>query len=226
MSWSKQDLIELLDRRVDIAARRDSIDDLKTIKDLLPGSNQTRGNALEYLLNRTLMRPRDAISLLNHCLSNAGGGEKLTWKDIHAGEFSYSEDRLLALRDEWKPTYPGIDTVIRMFAGTPGRLDVNAMQERLNECILLTMDPQFKGVEWMTECGAKVWESGTRDWAEQYQSLIRLLYNIGFIGCISGKNAAVYGHDVHDFVDRLSNLRAVERFVVHPAFRPALDIRD
>ena len=75
------------------------------VDDLLPHTNNTRGCAFDYILDRTLMRPRDTISFINECLSLSSGQGRLTWNDITKAEKSYSEKRLLALRDEWKPTY-------------------------------------------------------------------------------------------------------------------------
>jgi hypothetical protein len=104
MRWSKGDLEELIDERVRYVSKRND-SGLVAVDDLLPHTNNTRGCAFDYILERTLMRPRDTISFINECLSLSSGQSRLTWNDITRAEKSYSEKRLLALRDEWKPTY-------------------------------------------------------------------------------------------------------------------------
>ncbi|GIJ25539.1 hypothetical protein Vqi01_07010 [Micromonospora qiuiae] len=230
MSWTKSDLKELLSSRVSLAARKAGFGDVTSISDVLPQTNRTRGSALDYILNRTLMRPRDAINFFNECFSLIGGRERLTWVNIHAGEAAYSVNRLLALRDEWKPTFPGIERIFRVFTGARNTLTPEEMRKRLDDCALLAAEADFPGAVWMTELSEPLWSGSSADeFAVSYQPLIRLLHNIGFIGCITtshdgSDSPAVYSYDDATFPDLLGNIRKVTGFVVHPAFRPALDI--
>lgn len=193
------------------------------------------GDPLTHILARTLMRPRDAIAYLNECLALARGKEKLTWPTINKAEVSYSANRLLALRDEWSPTFPGIDRALRCFARADATIYWDALVRILGECALLPALPEFTGTVWMTELSEPIWAgSSSDDEFEMYQPLIRLLHNIGFLGCIVSQHEpqvgrdvddpAIYGYDNPAFPDHLSNLRQVKSFCVHPAFRPALDI--
>ena len=76
----------------------------------------------------------------------------------------------------------------------------------------------------MTELG-NLALAGYGDWSEMYHPLVKMLFNIGFLGCSLGrKNPVVYSHDDADFIDKVATLREVESFSVHPAFQPALDI--
>ena len=51
LKWTKSDLVELLDERIKIAAPRVGLD-LDTISDLLPQTNKTRGNPIQYMLEQ------------------------------------------------------------------------------------------------------------------------------------------------------------------------------
>jgi hypothetical protein len=227
MRWNKVELTELLDERVRVAASRLGIEGVSRLSELLPSTNKVRGNPIDYILHRTLMRPRDAITFLNECFELASGKERLSWEDIHAAEGAYSNSRLLALRDEWKPTYPGIDQALRIFTGAPALMDLDELTKRLDDCILLASDHKFPGLQWLTELSSTFWDGeGASDWAEIYHPLIRMLFNIGFIGYSKGPgHKPVYAYDDPDFADRLGNIREVRAFLVHPAFRPALEIR-
>ncbi|WP_326558043.1 P-loop ATPase, Sll1717 family [Micromonospora sp. NBC_01796] len=222
--WTRGDLQELLDGRTRVAAEMHGLAHIHSLADLLPVPTKTQKDPLDVILNRTLMRPRDAIAFLNQCLENSSGDERITWEAIYAAEQAYSEDGLLALRDEWKPTYAGIDRVLRIFTGASRTISKNDLIVRMDDCILLTTEHDFAGNRWMVEAGS-VALFGHGDWADMYHPLVKLLYNIGFLGCSLGKkNPLIYSHDDSDFMNKVANLREVAFFSVHPAFQPALDI--
>jgi hypothetical protein len=234
--WSSLELGELLNSRALAASRRHDLLDVNSLSDLLPHSNPTRGNPLTYILHRTLLRPRDAIAFLNECFSLANGRDRLTWNHIQKAEFTYSTNRLLALRDEWKPTFPGIDHLLRVFAGCRPTMDWDSMRARLDECALLPAEPDFPGTVWLTRVTEGIWSgTGIDEEIEAYLPLIRLLHNIGFIGAVVSREdstferravdePAIYSYDDPHFPDHVSNLSEVTGYVVHPAFRPALRI--
>lgn len=223
MRWAPAQLIGLLDERARAAAAQYSLPNVQSIRDLVPQTNRTRGDPLRFILDRTLMRPRDAVAYLNECLVLASGKSRLTWTEIQNAETPYSYKRLLALRDEWKPTFPDIDKVFNIFRFAPVPMNKEEFTSRLDDAALLPADPSFAGVRWMTELSQPLWEGGSGTWAELYHPLIRLLFNLGFIGCSSGRKAPIYFYDDPDFAERLSNLETAELFHIHPAFRAALD---
>jgi hypothetical protein len=225
--WTRNELISMLSERVRAAAEQYEVAGLSSIEDLVPNPNNTRGNALEYILDRTLMRPRDAIAYLNECLALASGKPKLTWDLLHTAERSYSYKRLLALRDEWKATYPGIDEVFVKFTQAPEVMSQNLLTKRLDEAILLMTDRNFSGVIWMTTLSEPVWDSANREWAEMYHPLFRLLFNLGFLGCrVPRDDTIIYIHDQPEFAESVSNLSRACEFCIHPTFRAAVDAKE
>lgn len=226
MRWTEALLEQVLDQRVRVAASKSNLD-AKTFRELTPHANSTRGNPVQYILQRTLLRPRDAIAYANQCFAAAAGKHKLTWDDIHSAERQYSTNRLLALRDEWKQTYPGIDQVVHKFRGAPARMAKADLQTRLDDCMLLMTAPEFSGVRWMTDLSRAMWESnaGERSWFELYQPLLSLLYNIGLVGCaVGGTGAPLFFSDDPLMVDSESTVDRCEWFHVHRMFHKALDV--
>jgi hypothetical protein len=224
MRWTRPDLEDLLDERVRVAADRVGLV-AQSLQDLLPNANRTRGNPVEYILDRTLLRPRDAIAFANEAVSIGVGKTRLTWEDIRTAERSYSSKRLLALRDEWKPTYPGIDQVLTKFRGVPNRMTKAEFEKRLDDAMLLISEPSFLGVRWLTDVSSLMWMPGTATWFELYQPLMKLLYVIGFVGCSTRDHAApTFFNDDSLFVDLETNVMASNAFYVHRTYQAALDI--
>lgn len=226
MNWTRRSLEELLDERVRVAGARAELD-ASSMRALVPHSNQTRGNPIAYMLDRTLLRPRDAIAFTNQCLVAAAGKTRLTWDNIQSAERQYSSNRLLALRDEWKPTYPGIDQVVDKFRGAPARMSVQDFQDRLDDCMLLTSEPGFNGVRWLTELSQAMWLAGadSKSWFDLYQPLTALLYRIGLIGFAPRDHGApLFFTEDPLLADSSSSLAKARHFHVHRMFHKALDV--
>lgn len=223
MRWTRNDLKTMLNERVAVASRRSGLEP-RTFTELLPPTNKKRGNALTYMFDRTLLRPRDAIAFANECLRIAAGKRRISWADIQQAEHPYSHDRLLALRDEWKASYPGIEMAIEQFRGAPERMGTPEFQDRLDECMLLLSNPNFPGSVWMTDLSGAMWTPGGT-WFELYQPLTKLLYAVGLIGCCFKEGAEpTYYLDDELLVESERMLENCTEFVVHPAYRPALDV--
>jgi hypothetical protein len=227
MRWTRTELAGLLGERARAAGEQYSLENITSIRDLIPRANTTRGDPLDYILDRTLMRPRDAIAYLNECFVLASGKPGLTWDTITSAERPYSHKRLLALRDEWKLTYPDIDKVFLKFTKSTVPMSREELTSRLDDAILLLADHNFRGVVWMTELSEPLWDGSDREWAELYHPLIRLLFDLGFLGCRDAKSKSVtYFYDDPDFAERISNLENSLEFYVHPAFRAAIDAQE
>lgn len=225
VQWTKHDLRSLLSSRVKVQAERTGLD-IDDVDSLFPNSNRARGNPLDYIFDRTLLRPRDAIAFVNECLIRGVGRTRLTWDDITNAETKYSTERLLALRDEWKPTFPDIDRVLATFRSAPMRMTRAEYQLRLDEAMLLLGDPTFDGVRWLTDYSTRMWESGDASWFELYQPLTNLLYSIGFIGCSTQTQAApTFYTDDPLFAESERNMDRTEYFFVHRAYHGGLGVR-
>lgn len=227
MRWTPGDLVALLDERTRVAANLAEVGQMEGVADVLPRANKSRGNPVDFLIERTLLRPRDAIAFVNETLRLSAGKTRLSWEDLASAELPYSENRLLALRDEWKRTYPDIDRVVGLFAGTKTPIHRDELITLLDDAALLLEDPSFRGVSWMTQLSAPIWSAGFDfGWEATYQPLFRLFYTVGLLGVIRSRGARpLYSLDDPAFADRASNLADVEWFTVHPTYRAALDVR-
>jgi len=113
--WTKKNLEALLDRRVSQLIRKkyEPNADVR-LAELLPtrvktGRNKSEAvSGLDFLLLRTMMRPRDAIAFLNCIISHSDGRSRFSNDQLKQAEGEYSRDRLRALQDEWYSLYPNL----------------------------------------------------------------------------------------------------------------------
>lgn len=226
MKWTRRNLSNLLDERVAIACERSGLQE-KTMSELLPHANKARGKPLDYLLDRTLLRPRDAITFANECFNVGVGKSQLTWVDIQAAEREYSIKLLLALRDEWKGTYPGIDRVFEKFRGSPIKMSRKELCHRLDDVMLLPADRDFPGSRWLTDVSTLMMNSYPGDDGfELYQPLLVVLFSTGLIGCATRDSAVpIFYFDDPNFIKRETNLEKITTFFIHRGYHAGLEVR-
>lgn len=225
LRWNQHELEEILNARARVSGSRSSVG-VSSFDELLPHANKSRGNPMKYILGRTLMRPRDAIAFGNECLVAASGSTSISWESLLLAERQYSAKRLLALRDEWKPTYPGIDQIFEKFRGATPTMHIEEFVSRIDECVLLAADDTFLGVRWLSERASAFWDaSDDSTWVDKYQSIASLLYRIGLIGfALVGSGAPVFHATDPSLAESRPRLIRAERFFVHRTFHRALDI--
>lgn len=226
MSWTKEQLKTLVDERVHIASSKQGAD-VESLSTILPHQNPKRGSAFDYLLERTLMRPRDLLAFVRECLVQSEGKTQVSWDAIKRAEISYSDARLLALRDEWKLNYPGIDRVFETFRHAAGKMSRAEVENRLDDCILLLAEDGFTGKGWLAPLSDAVLSgSAEQTWERRYGPILRMLYSIGFLGVASPprKNPLFYIEDPNALkFDR--QIAAMDSYFVARAYHSALEVQ-
>lgn len=121
LHWNRESIASLILRRVNHFAKIHGQPAVTSLDALFDKSEMRQGaRPSRYLLLRTMMRPRDLISLLNRTVSNmrdksndpfadeAPTYEKLECESIYEAEPGYSEWLKLEVLEEWKVQRPSI----------------------------------------------------------------------------------------------------------------------
>lgn len=70
VAWTKENMLELLNSRINHLIRRRYTKQSVAYQDILPEKIEGEGT-IEYMLKRTMMRPRDLILFFNDCIAKA-----------------------------------------------------------------------------------------------------------------------------------------------------------
>lgn len=108
ISWNKREIREILDLRIN-----------QLVKDQYQGRQQVTFSdvfnfevdgvkADEFIIDRTMLRPRDAIDFVNSCLAECNGQIELDEDIVLEAEEKYYSKRKSALVKEWKSIFPYI----------------------------------------------------------------------------------------------------------------------
>ena len=94
----------------------------------------------------------------------------------------------------------------------------------LDEAALLLADEGFGGIAWLTPIALPILnQSDTDTWGEIYQGLMRLLYDIGFLGVVTSAGYQ-WTYDLPGLLDSPAHTTTQNTFAVHPAFHATLNI--
>lgn len=176
-----------------------------------------KAKSFNYLIDRTLYRPRELIQFCSDAVAEARG-ENLVPIDygvVSRVELDYSSARQKDISSEYRFQYPGLESIFEVFRGKVylfERSDLEMLCLQLCTGELRT----DKSATWVLE--------------QDPDFLIDVLWQVGFLRAraIGGLKALrrsgssyVGPHQVASL-----NLRTVSHFQVHPMFRAALGMRE
>ena len=111
LRWTKPQLERLVNKRIDLAFKRKYTQQTVTFDDLFR-RNIDNKKPIDYMLERTQMRPRDLLSFLNHCLEAAEDKSEISVRSVKEAERNYAQARYDALCEEWESIFPALDKII------------------------------------------------------------------------------------------------------------------
>lgn len=222
--WNRDQLFRLVERRLKELYRRKYTKENVKFYDVFC-EQVGQQPVMEYVLDRTLMRPRDAILFVNECLERGAERVSVTPSAIKEAEASYSKKRLDSLRDEWINLYPLLLAYIPPLRGKPSRFEAGYFDKSEMEelALKLATTPQTDSDRLGAYAIRMV--SGTEfDWWAFEREWIRHLYKVGVVGVKNeGYPAMLWSFkDKQDLlVDEISTTTRIE---VHPMLRSALGV--
>jgi hypothetical protein len=203
--WHKDDLKSLIALRArtstNISGKRDATD--RIWQTFFPATVDGQ-DSFAYLLQYTLMRPRELIQLCNLCRDKAQNNHhsKIEASDIAEALPQYSKWKLRDLRDEYSVQYPFLERVfLGIFQYSPERIskdEIRDLLDPLKEQLLKEFD---------------------RFYFEPISNLLQILYYTGFLGAVKD-GRVLYSSAGDDVI-----ISSIREFEIHPAFRLALDVR-
>lgn len=225
VNWNRNQLKELITRRLNFLIQRKYTNSKVTPEEIFPNSVVGR-DALDYILDRTFLRPRDAILFVNECISLSEGKTSFTAAILKKAEEEYSHKRLQSLATEWQIIYPNLKPITEILYGSKEHFPVSEIttdflskkyEEAIEQIPDTTIDPITISLDKLyTDSG---------NFNSIRNQFVRALHFVGLIGIKSGPTSSI--NWVHQ--SRLSlapgQIRPSSTIYIHPMFHRALGIR-
>ena len=205
LDWSDEELMkELILRRIQ-ASIPEMKGDFPDIWHKLFDAHVGGESSFRYILHRTLLRPRDLLNFVQKAVQVAvsRSRDRVREEDISIAEGEFSEDMFNELKYELRDIYPQYSEILSEFLG--GSLVLSR-----DDLYLMAMDSGIPEEKWGDVVQALLWFCflGVRHNAEDI-----FAYQLGY----SRDRMTALLRSIGD---------ADKRFVVHPAFRKALMIKN
>ncbi|MHA7775828.1 P-loop ATPase, Sll1717 family [Roseibium sp. M-1] len=206
LDWSDHDLLrEML--RLRLLSEIDQVpEDAKfsEIWSLISASHVFGEESSNFIIDRSLMRPRNVLKFFNHARGFAVNlrKEKIDQDDYLKGLKAYSQDLLIELDRELSDVYPVAKDLLYHFIDCKSEISA----EDLTDIMCSADIPREK-------------QDNIRDF---------LLYHgvLGLNTIDGGQYIFDVGYDLKQLVYRMKRMGTELSFVMNPAFGPALEIKD
>ena len=186
LGWNKEQLLDVLDRRVNHLLKYKYIGGNVSFTDVFPDKIDKVTSA-EYILDRTLLRPRDAIMFVNACLIESQGKSEISTSVIKVAEKSYSLDRIDSLKYEWFVEHPLLDKYINLLHNKSRSFKVNTITDDILEILIIELVEDVNlnqdiAVKSATAYLKSEYPASQTHLNQLRQNLLYILYKIGVVG--------------------------------------------
>lgn len=228
IQWNNVQLKELVDKRISTLCHRKYTSENIFFEDLFVDKVGTIPS-FKYILDRTLMRPRDIILFVNETLHEAVNSPSVTANHIRAAEKKYSRLRKRALVDEWKSSLPCIDDLLGLLTGQKARLTVADLtaSKNIQDVVLKLSEMKNENHDPIVRYIFKTINSWENENEEHLLKLIASeLYRTGAIGLkLTNNDKHSYSYKDTPMISP-RELSLTTRIHVHPFLHHALNINN
>ena len=228
LQWSRRELTDLINKRLAWLAGHPGGAGAPRIASLLPKRANRRPHGLDYILDRTLNRPRDVIDFLNRASQLATGRSQFSWSVIERAEQSYSSSRLVALFDEWHENYAGLDLVAaKLLNGRKPRFTISDWDQDI--LLDLFTDVGIAERPWLADqyqTFIEMYQEDNTKVLRYYTNLfVSVMYEVGLIGVKTSSG----GRDFYSYAElpilRLEQIDEDTEVIVCSMFHAALQVQ-
>lgn len=227
LRWTKSELKQLVNKRIDALLKRQYSGKTIYFEDVF---RHRVGNQdpFDYMIDRTLMRPRDIIAFVNECIRVSEGQYDVSATHVRRAELEFSRIRRDALEQEWLSAFPSLRKLLD-YVSKPKKIVVDmdelCSREHIDELTLsvcasgkIDRDPIFE------LCRGYVVDNKFEQPIDVAKAAIAILYRVGAVGVkIQAGDKFLYSH-VDQPIISADILTTDVRVRIHPMLYGALRI--
>lgn len=203
LDWSDSEMLREMMRLRLVQNGYDRDADFNRVWTSLCVSHYTSEETSQYMIDRSLMRPRNLLKIFNHCKGSAVNfrHEKIEAEDIRKGMKNYSNDLLIEADQELTNMEPEAKDLIYHFIGEDWKFS-------REELLMIFGEHPIKG--------------------EKYESIINFFLYFGFFGVRGSDPDSLFifdvGYDMKRLEVYISKHNDHLEYTLNPAFWPALGV--
>lgn len=207
--WGKDDLLRILNERINFNRQRSNLARSDSAFNTVFPTTVGTSNTDNWLLERTLGRPRELIQLARYYTEGVEGDHPSD-EALKSSEQGYSSWKLDDLCTEYSNQYPGLISIFSYWKTKFFRHKYHLKRAEIEEMLLCIATDVALNEEWFNSV------VGTTD----IDAFLKVLYEIGFIGdYVQGGEGG--SKTFYSYLDR--HEPRFEEVQIHPCFRRAVN---
>ena len=223
LTWSKDDILTVLDKRISHLVARRYTKATVGYKDVFP--RRFRKVPIGDYLYGIATRPRDVIAFFNTCMAIPPRSANLTAAELTMAEGDYSRSRLRAVADEWSADYPALAEFSQILKRRPTSFKLMTISNSDLEALCLNVAIERLGQPGLLVAEANHVVDGVMPVSAFRITLFRALYRTGIIGLkLERYETASWSDDAGRSVST-AEIDEQTSAVVHPAYHRTLGVR-
>lgn len=218
LKWTKALLKQLVESRIQTLFHRRYTQSTIYFADVFP-FNVGNADPFDYMVERTLMRPRDIIAFVNECLKVAQGTYEVTGSMIRKAEIEFSRIRREALEQEWQSAFPSIKRLLD-FIGSKQKSIISLTElcegKDADDLALAIYSEEKVAFDPLYEVAKTYYEQESRTSDQLVKEIIGVLYRVGAVGVkLRNGNRYLYSH-IDEPLLPLAQITDDARIRIHP----------
>lgn len=226
LRWSKYELKQVIDKRLNFLFKRQHGGSLIGFADIFPPLIGGK-SSLDWVMERTLMRPRDAITLVNECIDASNNQGQISVSAMRKAEVEFARRRKDALVQEWKSAFPLLEEILVLFTSKrKSGVDLIELMDKVDDFCTSVWGSKQIGFDpvWVL-CNA--YADGKKKGAlDVLSELATILYRTGAIGIkIRSQDRFMYAHTDQPLIS--AQVLSVDTKVrLHPMLQAAYNLQE
>lgn len=221
LRWNRGQIEKLLDRRVSALVRQQYTVRPVRLKEIFP-ERVGRTFFLDYLMQRTAMRPRDAILFVNACLGLSEQASQVRVQSIYEAEREYSSGRIKALVYEWKNLFPTLEIGLRLIEKTPIEFKIASLDKALVDQVIEGLAGIQEPRDPSCEAAVSYMNSANASKHGVIATVFRTYFDVGLVGLrFEGGGGTIWSID-NGAAPSPSQIKPSTKVQIHPMFYQAL----
>lgn len=215
--WSKQQIKELLDKRINSLLKHKYTKSDVSFDDIFPTKMDQKSGS-DYIIDRTLLRPRDAIIFVNLCLLESEGQSEITSAIVKRAEKTYSHNRIESLEYEWFVEHPFLSLYIETLHHKSNKFKVSSIKNEELDSLIIKLAENFSShPDIVTQAALDYLKSNYPQSDEMMikfkQNLLYTLYKVGAVGIkVDGTSSILW---VNNRTENLTPHKIVNNSIIY-----------
>ncbi|WP_279356187.1 P-loop ATPase, Sll1717 family [Methylobacterium indicum] len=225
LRWTRGQLRDFVDKRLALTFRRQYSSSRPVCFDDIFTNKVGTSDPFEYILERTLMRPRDVLVFVNECLNQSEGNTNITAGAIRKAEGEYSRIRRQAIEEEWQSAFPSLPRLLdylQSFKSVTIEFKDLCEKDPVMELALPFTEKRWN-YDPIYEEATKLYSVGG-DPIDFMKEALGILYRVGAIGIKPAPGERYYFSHRDDPVYNTAVLDVKARITIHMMLHRALGI--